>query len=88
MNIEKMEALEARVRKLVDLIQELKRTNALLEEDLKMARERLDKREALTQSWDAERSDIRTRIEKVLGELDFVDRAEKTLQEVSHDQDH
>ncbi len=72
MALEKMEALGARVRGLVDLVQELKRANASLEGELRKARERLLKQEEQHQRWEEERVDIRSRIEKVLGELDVL----------------
>ena len=72
MALEKMEALEARVRGLVDLVQELKRANASLENELRKVRERLVKQEEQNQRWEEERADIRSRIEKVLGELDVL----------------
>ena len=72
MALEKLVALEARVRGLVDLAQELKREKALLEGELRKARERLSKQEEQSQRWEEERADIRSRIEKVLGELDVL----------------
>lgn len=70
--MEKMEALEARVRGLVELAQELKRENAALEAELRKARERLVKQDEQGRRWEDERTAIRTRIEKVLGELDVL----------------
>ena len=72
MALEKLVALEARVRGLVDLAQELKREKAVLEGELRKARERLSKQEEQSQRWEEERADIRSRIEKVLGELDVL----------------
>lgn len=76
MSLEKIEALEVRVKKLVDLVVELKRDKAFLEDELKATQERLHKQEELSRNWEAERSDIRVRIEKVLNELDFLDHGE------------
>lgn len=76
MTLEKMEALEARVRGLVEMIQELKRTNAALQGELRTARERLSRQQELSHRWGEERFDIRSRIEKVLGELDFLESIE------------
>ncbi|MEK6525712.1 MAG: cell division protein ZapB [Nitrospirota bacterium] len=78
MALEKMEALEARVRGLVEMVQELKRTNAALQGELRTARERLSKQQELSHRWGEERSDIRSRIEKVLGELDFLESIEES----------
>ena len=73
MALEKLEALEARIRGLVDVIQDLKRTNAGLQGELRATRERLMKEEELGRRWEEERGDVKARIEKVLNELDFLD---------------
>jgi hypothetical protein len=73
MALEKMEALEVRVRGLVTLIQELKRTNATLQSELRLARDRLSKQIELSRRWQDERHHVRARIEKVLGELEVLD---------------
>ncbi len=78
MALEKMEALEARVRGVVEMVQELKRTNAALQGELRTTRERLSKQQELSHRWGEERSDIRSRIEKVLGELDFLESIEES----------
>ncbi len=70
MALEKMETLEGRIRNLVALVQELKTRNAHLEEELQLAKKRLTQQVELYRAWDQERSDIRLRIEKVLGELE------------------
>ncbi len=70
MALEKMETLEGRIRNLVALVQELKTRNAHLEEELQLAQKRLTQQVELYRAWDQERSDIRLRIEKVLGELE------------------
>jgi hypothetical protein len=76
MSLEKMEALEAHVQGLLKMIQDLKRTNAALQGDLRMARERLAKQQELHQRWAEDRSGIKSRIEKVLGELESLEGAE------------
>ena len=78
MALEKLEALESRVRGLVSLIQDLKRSNAALHEEVRAARERLMKQEELGRRWEMERMDVRARIEKVLGELDFLEGLEES----------
>jgi chromosome segregation ATPase len=72
MALEKLEALETRVRSLVQLTQELKREKTALEAELRKARERLIKQEEEHRRWETERTDIRSRIEKVLNELDVL----------------
>jgi chromosome segregation ATPase len=68
-----LDALEGRIRDLVKLVQELKRRNATLEGELKLARERLSEQNDSNRRWERERVDIKSRIEKVLGELDLLD---------------
>lgn len=78
MALDKLQALEARVKGLVELVQSLKRQNASLHEELRAARERLLKQDELNRRWKEERTDIRSRIEKVLGELDFLECMEES----------
>jgi DNA repair ATPase RecN len=78
MALEKLEALESRVRGLVELIQDLKRANTALQGELRTARDRLMKQEGLGRRWEVERHDIRARIEKVLGELDCLEGSEES----------
>ncbi len=73
MALEKLEALESRIRGLVEVIQDLKRTNAALQGELRALRERMMKQEELGRRWEEERGDVKARIEKVLNELDFLD---------------
>ena len=70
MSLEKLETLEVRVKKMLDLVLELRREKSHLEQELEAARERLAKQQELTEGWEEERGAIRSRIEKVLGELD------------------
>jgi FtsZ-binding cell division protein ZapB len=73
MSLDRLDALEDRIRDLVKLVQELKRRNAILEGELKNARERLAEQNDSNRRWERERVDIKSRIEKVLGELDLLD---------------
>ena len=75
MSVEKLETLEVRVRKLLDLVVELRQDKSHLEQELEATRERLAKREEMSEGWEEERTTIRSRIEKVLGELEFLDRS-------------
>ena len=69
MSLEKLESLEVRVRKLVELIVELRQEKTQIEKQLQMAREQLIKQKKLSQDWEDERTHIRSRIEKVLVEF-------------------
>ena len=73
MTLDRLDALEIRIRDLVKLVQDLKRKNASLEEDLRSARERVAVRDDENRRWEQERVDIRSRIEKVLGEIDLLE---------------
>lgn len=75
MSLEKLETLETRVRKLLDLVVELRQEKSHLEQELRATRERLAKHEEMSEGWEEERTTIRSRIEKVLGDLEFLDRS-------------
>ncbi len=75
MSVEKMEKLETRVRKLLDLVVELRQDKSQLEQELDSTRERLAKQQDMSEGWEDERSTIRSKIEKVLDELEFLDRS-------------
>lgn len=88
MSLEKMEALEVRVRQLVDLVQELKRTNGSLQRELHVNQEQLMKQEALSHEWEEERKTIKSRIERIIDELDGLELSETELQGATRDQGH
>ena len=88
MSLEKMEALEVRVKRLVDMVQHLKDANNALQQDLEQAHQRLVQQESLSQDWEEERLHIRTRIEKVLDDLQFLEAQETELQGVTSDESH
>ncbi|CBK43404.1 MAG: cell division protein ZapB, partial [Nitrospira sp.] len=73
MTLDRLDALEIRIRDLVKLVQDLKRKNVSLEDDLRLARERVAVRDDENRRWEQERIDIRSRIEKVLGEIDLLE---------------
>ncbi|MEO6202936.1 MAG: cell division protein ZapB [Nitrospirota bacterium] len=75
MSVDKLETLEVRVKKLLDLVIELRQNKSHLEQELESTRERLAKHEEMSEGWEEERTTIRSRIEKVLGELEFLDRS-------------
>lgn len=73
MELDRLDALETRIRDLVKLVQELKRKNALLEEELQTARQRLAAQDDMSQKWEKERMDIKARIEKVMSEMELLE---------------
>ncbi|MCP9451287.1 MAG: DUF5320 domain-containing protein [Nitrospira sp.] len=84
MSLDRLDALEARIKDLVKLIQELKRRNASLEEELKAVRQRLASQDELNQRWERERLDIKARIERVISEIEMLECADEA-KEVAHE---
>jgi hypothetical protein len=77
MALDRLDALETRIKDLVKLIQELKKRNASLEEDLRLARQRLADESDSNRRWARERTDIKVRIEKVLSDIEVLDGFEE-----------
>jgi chromosome segregation ATPase len=73
MTLDRLDALENRIKDLVKLIQELKRRNASLEEEVKVSRQRLASQDDLNRRWEKERVDIKSRIERVIGEIEMLE---------------
>lgn len=78
MALERLDALETRIRDLVKLVQEVKRKNVMLEDELKAARQRIATQDDLNRRWEQERVDIKARIEKVMGEIELLECLEDT----------
>jgi chromosome segregation ATPase len=68
-----LDALEDRIRDLVKLVQELKKKNVVAEEELKVVRRRLAEKDDSNRRWEQERVDIKSRIEKVLGDIELLE---------------
>lgn len=77
MALDRLDALEARIKDLVKLIQELKKRNAGLEDDLKLMRQRLADESDSNKRWAKERVDIKARIEKVLSDIEVLEGFEE-----------
>ncbi|BFU94223.1 MAG: putative Cell division protein ZapB [Nitrospira sp.] len=73
MAMDRLDALETRVKDLVRLVQELKKKNTALEDDVKSLRERLAEQSDSNKRWERERLDIKARVEKVLGEIELLE---------------
>ena len=73
MGLDRLDALENRIRDLVKLVQELKKKNASVEEELKVARQRLAEKDDSNRRWEQERIDIKFRIEKVLSDIELLE---------------
>jgi chromosome segregation ATPase len=73
MALDRLDALESRIKDLVKLVQELKKKNAAAEEELKVVRQRLAEKDDSNRRWEQERIDIKSRIEKVLGDVELLE---------------
>ena len=87
MAFDRLDALESRIRDLVKLVQELKKKNATAEEEIKVVRQRLAVKDDSNRRWEQERVDIKSRVEKVLGDIELLDCFEER-KEVALDEDH
>ena len=87
MALDRLDAFENRIRDMVKLVQELKKKNATLEEELKVVRQRLAVKDDSNRRWEQERVDIKSRIEKVLGDIELLECFEER-KEVALDKDH
>ena len=83
MSLEKMEALEVGVKRLVDVVQHLKQANGILQQELEEAHQRLDQQDALSQNWEEERARIRRKVEKALDDLHSLESQDSEPQEVT-----
>ena len=83
MSFDKMDALDVRVRQLVDRVQGLQQANQSLRQQVSLAKETLSKHESGSHEWELEREQIKSRIEKVLGELDGLELSHANLEEVA-----
>ncbi|HJS65935.1 MAG TPA: hypothetical protein VJ760_01205 [Nitrospiraceae bacterium] len=77
MALDRLDAFESRIRDLVKLVQELKRKNAATEEELRIVRQRLAERDDMNRRWEQERVVIKSRIEKVLGDIELLECLEE-----------
>ena len=77
MALDRLDALESRIRDLVRLVQELKKKNAAAEEELKIVRQRLAVKDDSNRRWEQERADIKSRIERVLGDIELLECLEE-----------
>ncbi|MGQ0809918.1 MAG: hypothetical protein ACT4OO_01660 [Nitrospiraceae bacterium] len=78
MALDRLDVVETRIKDLVKLVQELKRKNAVLEDDLRAARERLASQDDQNRRWERERLDIKARVMKVLGEMEVIECLEES----------
>jgi chromosome segregation ATPase len=84
MALDRLDAFESRIRDLVKLVQELKKKNAAAEEELKIARRRFTEKDEANRRWEQERVDIKSRIERVLNDIELLECLEER-KEVARD---
>jgi len=77
MALDRLDALESRIRDLVKLVQQLKKKHAAAEEELKIVRHRLAVKDDSNRRWEQERADIKSRIERVLGDIELLECLEE-----------
>jgi chromosome segregation ATPase len=77
MALDRLDALESRIRDLVKLVQELKKKNAAIEDELKVVRQRLAEKDDANRRWEEERVTIKSRIERVLGDIELLECLEE-----------
>lgn len=73
MALDRLDALESRIKDLVKLVQDLKKRNAAIEAELTVVRQRLAEKDDSNRRWEQERVDIKSRIEKVLGDIELLE---------------
>lgn len=84
MALDRLDAFESRITDLVKLVQELKKKNVAIEEELKVVRQRLTEKDDANRRWEQERVAIRSRIERVLGDIELLECLEER-KEVARD---
>lgn len=77
MSLDRLDALENRIKDLVKLVQELKKKNAAVEDELRVVRQRLAEKDDSNRRWELERVDIKSRIEKVLSDVELLECLEE-----------
>lgn len=68
-----LDGLETRIRGLLNLVQDLRQKNTSLEGEIRAVRQSLASQEELNRLWEKEHTDIQSRIEKVLGDIDVLE---------------
>lgn len=74
--MDRLDVLETRIKDLVKLVQELKRKNASLEDEVKAARQQIVSQDDINRRWEKERLDIKSRIERVMSEIELLECAD------------
>jgi len=73
MALDRLDAFETRIQELVKLVQELKKRNASLDDEIRVVRQRLASQDEMNRRWERERLEIKARIEKVMGDIELLE---------------
>ena len=73
MTLHGLDGLEGKIRGLLTLVQDLKQKKSFLEGELRAARQSLANQEEMNRLWEKEHADIKSRVEKVLGDIDLLE---------------
>ena len=77
MTLDGLDALETKIRGLVKLVQDMKQKNVSLSEEIKVVRQQLAAQEDLNQRCEKESLEIQSRIDRVLGDIEMVERIDE-----------
>jgi chromosome segregation ATPase len=78
MTLAGLDGLEAKIRGLLQLVQDLRQKNELLEEEIRCVRQSLTSQEELNRLWEKEHAEIESRIDKVLSDIGLLDEPVET----------
>ena len=73
MTLDGLDGLETKIRGLLKLVQDLRQKNTSLEGELRAVRQSLASQEELNRLWEKEHTDIESRIQKVLGDIELLE---------------
>lgn len=73
MTLDGLDGLETRIRGVLRLVQDLRQKVTSLEGEIRAVRQSLASQEELNRLWEKEHSDIQSRIEKVLGDIELLE---------------
>ncbi len=73
MTLDGLDGLETKIRGLLKLVQDLRQKNTSLEGEIRAVRQSLASQEELNRLWEKEHTDIESRIQKVLGDIELLE---------------
>ncbi len=73
MTLDGLDGLETRIRGVLRLVQDLRQKVTSLEGEIRAVRQSLASQEELNRLWEKEHTDIQSRIEKVLGDIELLE---------------